>query len=293
MGCLLSKEEIAAWTKLLRYTALDNQLMDTETILFACNICGSDNEISVSSAHREMLKCVTCGSNARFRGVVKAIQTFVLNDSSVPLKEHGRVSGINGIGMSDWPGYAQELERILDFQNTYYHTEPFLDVTDEVSCQKYRNLDFVISSEVLEHVGSPVTKSLEHIYNMLRPGGILVLTVPYLEGYETIEHYPHLNIFKITDTGGVFSIVNTRPDGAVEFHVNPKFHGGPGSVLEMRVFGEGDLLAMLRHTGFVEILDMPPTDRAIGYIWPLVVESDLSRGRRSKSHVLVCRKPVA
>ncbi len=192
--------------------------------------------------------------------------------------------------MSDWPGYADEFARIFDFQNTYYHMEPFLDVTDATSAARYRDLDFVISSEVLEHVKAPVTKSLQNIFDMLKPGGVLVLTVPYLEGYEPIEHYPHLHEFEIVKTGTSYSVVNKRPDEAIEHLVNPRFHGGPGAVLEMRVFGEGDLFSMLRYVGFSEIHDLPPTDAEIGYFWEGGVESLLWRGRRTKSHVLVCRK---
>ncbi|WFU12350.1 hypothetical protein QA646_20790 (plasmid) [Rhizobium sp. CB3090] len=265
--------------------------MDDQRITFCCNVCGFSNDLSTAAIHREMLNCVECGSCARFRGVVKAVQQFVFKDATRPLNIQPPIPNIRGIGMSDWRGYADEFSRICDFQNTYYHMEPFLDVTDAISSTNYTDLDFVVCSEVLEHVLGPVTNSLQNIFGMLKSGGILVLTVPSLEGYETIEHYPHLQSFEIVHTGGLYSIVNRRPDGAIEHYVNPAFHGGPGTVLEMRIFGEGDLLSMLRHVGFDEILDLPANDRECGYLWEGSVESPLWRGRRSKSHVLVCRKP--
>lgn len=265
--------------------------IDEEILQFSCNICSTLNDVQFSKIHRELTPCRECNSNARFRGVVKAIQKYILSDSTVPLRQEGEHKSISGIGMSDSPSYAAELERIFNYQNTFYHTEPYLDVTDATSCSRYRDMDFIISSEVLEHVKAPVTAALKNIFNMLKPGGMLILTVPYLDGYETIEHYPHLDEFEIVKTGTSYSIVNKRPDGEVEHLVNPNFHGGPGSVLEMRVFGEGDLFSMLRHTGFTEIYDIPPIDREIGYFWEGIVETPLWRGRRAKAHVLACRKP--
>jgi SAM-dependent methyltransferase len=264
-----------------------------DILQFRCNICSTVNEVRFSEIHRELTACSGCNSNARFRGVVKAIQRFILSDSVAPLRQEGEKKTISGIGMSDSLSYATELERIFNYRNTFYHMEPYLDVTNATSAASYRDLDFVISSEVLEHVRAPVTASLKNIFDILKPGGALILTVPYLEGYETIEHYPHLNEFEIVKTGTSYSVVNKRPDDAVEYLVNPRFHGGPGAVLEMRVFGEGDLFSMLRYVGFGEIHDLPPTDREIGYFWEGGIESHLWRGRRPKSHVLVCHKPMS
>jgi hypothetical protein len=260
-------------------------------IRYTCNICGTNNaESNPLQIHRELLFCAHCGSNPRFRGVVNAFQKYVLDDTRLPLTLDPSDKNIRGIGMSDWSGYADHLARICSYQNTYYHTEPFLDVTKAESASNYTDLDFVISSDVLEHVVAPVTAALRNIWGMLKENGVLILTVPYLEGYETIEHFPHLNNFQILETDGKYSLVNNRADGEVEVHNNLVFHGGPGSTLELRIFGEGDLLGMLRYSGFSEVIDMTPTDSAIGYVWAAAVESQLARGRASKSHVLVCRK---
>lgn len=263
--------------------------VDLSMINFKCNICGTDNSLDPSKLHREALNCTNCGSCARFRGVVKAVQKFAFNDSEHPLQQEPARDEMKALGMSDWSGYANELARICGFINTYYHMDPFLDVTSEESSSIYRDLDFVISSEVLEHVKAPVSSAFANIYAMLKPGGYLFLTVPYLSGYETIEHFPHLDVFKIVKTGEKYSMVNTRPDGHVEHHDNLSFHGGPGSVLEMRVFGEGDLFSMLYHTGF-EVHDLE-FDKSIGYFWHELVETPLWRGRPAKAHVLACRKP--
>jgi SAM-dependent methyltransferase len=265
-----------------------------ESFDFTCNICGADNVARYAERHREGLPCGNCNSCARFRGIVKAVQTYVLQAGrGTPLASQAPMPLLRGIGMSDSDTYAAELARICDYSNTYYHTEPFLDITDERSSANYEGLDFVISSDVLEHVSAPVSNALSNIYSMLKNGGHFILSVPYLEGYETIEHFPHLAEYSIVKSGSDFILINYRADNLTEFHRNLTFHGGPGSVLEMRIFGEGDLVSMLRHVGFEEIRFLEPNDYAIGYSWDAHVESALARGRLNKSYILVCTRPLA
>lgn len=257
---------------------------------FRCNICGLKNNDPAAIIHRELLRCTDCGSTPRFRGIAHAFQMYVCGDTSVPLDQMASRPELHGIGMSDWDRYASVLDRIASYQNTYYHQEPSLDITDAESAAQYRNLDFVISSDVLEHVHRPVIDSFRNISDMLRPGGWLILSVPYLEGYETLEHYPHLHDYKIVELSGTYVVVNKRVDELVELHERPVFHGGEGNVLELRVFGEGELFATLRSAGFAEIVDLKPTMDEIGYVWFPNVEDQLWQGRTSKSHVLLCRK---
>lgn len=195
--------------------------------------------------------------------------------------------------MSDWDGYARILSELLDYTNTYYHQEPLLDVTNSEHSSRYNGLDFVISTDVLEHIDAPVTKALSNIRSMLKTGGILILSVPYLEGYETIEHFPHLHQYKICDVNGKYVLVNVRADGRIETFENLSFHGGPGSILERRVFGEGDLISMLHYAGFGSIEIIEPNIERIGYVWDMTVENPLHKGRRGKSYVMICRNESA
>ncbi len=257
---------------------------------FKCNICGHENNDAAAVIHRELLQCDTCGSTPRFRGVIHAFQKYVYGDTSIPLDQMAPRPELHGIGMSDWGRYASELGRIGSYRNTFYHQEPHLDVTSPESAGRYRNLDYVISSDVLEHVHRPVIASFSNIVDMLRPGGWLILSVPYLEGNDTLEHYPHLHDYKIIELSGTYAVVNKRVDGLVELHERPIFHGGDGSVLELRVFGEGELFATLRNAGFSDIIDLKPNIEEIGYVWFPNVEYEIWQGRKSKSHVLLCKK---
>jgi len=257
-------------------------------IAFCCNVCGTENARPAAQMHRELLCCAGCRANARFRGIARAVQVALLGDTQTPIKAARPRLELRGIGMSDSAIYAGDMARLFSYQNTYYHAAPLLDVTDAASTQHYRDLDFVISSDVLEHVRAPVVTALENIHAMLKPGGVLILSVPYLRGYTTIEHYPHLQDYEIVAVGGSYAVVNVRPDGLLEHFAAPVFHGGPGSVLEMRIFGEGDLMAMLAHAGF-DVTVMEASILDIGYVWPVQTESLLWRGRESKSFVMLCR----
>lgn len=263
--------------------------MAQNAIAFTCNICGTLSADPSAVKHRELLLCVECGSSARYRGIARAFQDNVLGDNELPLRTANSRKQKNGIGMSDWPYFVSNLQRLTNHIDTYYHQQPLLDVTNSDSCSNYSNLDYVICSEVLEHVISPVSSCLINIHSMLKPDGVLILTVPYLEGYESIEHFPHLQDFEIVNVSGKYTLVNLAPDGSFQHFDRLSFHGGPGSVLEMRVFGEGDILAMLSYAGFSHIDILEPNIPEIGYVWDFVSENPLWRGRRGKSCILVCR----
>lgn len=76
------------------------------------------------------------------------------------------------------------------------------------------------------------------------------MSVPFGPRPNTIEHFPDLHEFEVEKRDGDYVLVNRRKDGRVEEHRNLVFHGGPGSTLEMRVFGREALLAELTAAGF-------------------------------------------
>jgi SAM-dependent methyltransferase len=258
---------------------------------FTCNICGFANSLFLwpEQKHRELINCMQCRSTARHRGVVHAVQKALLNDTKTPLAFTDVRKSYYGIGMSDSEVYAQHLDRIFTYTNTLYHAEPHLDVSNSNSCARYKRLDFVISSDVLEHVDPPVSEALRNIRGMLKASGHLILTAPFLEGYETIEHFPHLNQFSIANIGESFVLLNRRRDEHIETFQHLSFHGGPGSVLEMRIFGLGDLLARLSYAGFSNVEVIRANLGAIGYVWDEIAENPLSGGRRFLSYVILCR----
>jgi hypothetical protein len=88
---------------------------------------------------------------------------------------------------------------------------------------------------------------------MLKPNGVLFLTVPYSLEATTTEHFPELHDFSVTALRDHWILLNRTQDGRLQTFDNLVFHGGPGSTLEMRVFNEQSLKDLLRNAGFASI----------------------------------------
>src|SRR5690349_2238888 len=168
-------------------------------IEFNCNLCGSANRCAVGDLGREAATCSACGSNVRTRGIVQALamELFGIN---LPLPDFPRVKSIRGIGTSDSSQYATRLGEKFDYRNTFYDREPRFDIAQPVAEEGV--YDFLISSEVFEHVPPPVERAFENAFRLLKPGGVLVLTVPYSIEPAMTEHFPDLHEFGLLELGG-------------------------------------------------------------------------------------------
>lgn len=239
-------------------------------IRFRCNICGEENIGISRNFHREIPNCQSCNSTPRFRGIIHGL-SLGLFGRSIPLHELPENKNLRGVGMSEWETYANVLAQKYDFVNTFYHMEPRLDITGD-DWARFSNLDFVICTEVFEHILAPLDVAFSNLRRMIRPGGVLVFSTPYTSACETTEHFPGLRDFATCQIGDRWVVVSRTDDGTYRvFDRNVHFHGGPGTVLEMRVFGEQDLMRQLREAGFIPTALSEPAPE-IGYYWPQVVE---------------------
>src|ERR1700722_9424152 len=219
---------------------------------FVCNICGATNALDVLRLHRELVVCSDCGSNARFRGVYHAIELSVIKDAD-EIEDSDRLKQTVGFGFSDAPRYARKLTKLFSYKNTFYRRPPRVDIT-ESSTFPSQKADFIVCSEIMEYVVGDLDLAFGNLRRALKPKGVLIFSVPYLEGEETIEHFPQLDQWKITEIDGKSFLNNVRRDGVQETFTDLHFGGGgPGAILEMRVFGEGDLMQRLRRAGFQRI----------------------------------------
>jgi SAM-dependent methyltransferase len=256
-------------------------LGEPATLRFYCNICGKPSLAEVRHLTRESGICQNCGSTTRVRAIIRVLSTELFGDN-LSLPDFPLHREICGLGMTDWEGYAVKLAEKFDYRNTYYHQEPKLDVSASSIAPELMAKDFIISSEVLEHVVPPVSRAFENVGRMLKPGGVFVLTVPYGLQVETIEHFPELNEFKIMKTDGSFVLRNKTKAGVVQEFNHLVFHGGPGSTLEMRVFAETALIQHLADAGFVDIKVHRTTDLEHGIWWPEPWSFPIS-GRRARA----------
>jgi SAM-dependent methyltransferase len=218
---------------------------------FRCNICGTYNLIPLAQLNREANSCRSCQSSVRFRSIVHLLSR-ALYGRSMPVPEFPVNKAIKGAGLSDWKGYAEPLEKAFDYRNTYFHKEPFLDITAPRS-DMLRSLDFLISSEVFEHVPDPVDRAFNGAISILKPGGHLILTVPFRPGRPTEEHYAGLRDLRVVEMDGSQCVTAVDQNQVSSLHRDPVFHGGPGQTLEMRVFGKDGLISDLQRAGFTEI----------------------------------------
>ena len=221
----------------------------------------------MADVDREVPSCQSCASTVRWRSIVHVLSSELFGES-LALPDFPIRRDIVGIGLSDWRGYAAPLANKLGYTNTFYHTEPKLDITVE-SPDLTGSLDFLISSDVFEHVAPPVSVAFENARQLLKPGGMMVLTVPYGKGCDHLEHFPDLYEYEIVEQAGHSVLRNVTRNGVEQRFENLVFHGGPGATLEMRRFSESSLIGLLQATGFedVKIYDQPVFEYGIYWHW--------------------------
>lgn len=246
---------------------MDSPFCPEHVVDFTCNICGEKNSLQIKEFHRELAFCKKCGSTPRFRGVIKALDDVVCGRSLVPLSGWPKRKNIFGLGMSDWLGYSSFLESIFSYENTFYNREPMLDI-QSVPEKRFGTLDYIISTDVFEHIMQPVQQAFNNVFKLLKVGGTFVFSVPYTRDLVTLEHYPDLHNFQIFSFFGKKILVNLDVKGRYRVYQNLVFHGGEGDTLEMRVFCESDILNYLNVAGFGNICVYDQPDFSIGYYWP-------------------------
>ena len=154
--------------------------------------------------------------------------------------------------MSDEELYSKLLEEKFSYTNTFFHDEPYLDITNPPPNLSGR-FDFVICAEVMEHVPPPIERAFKNLHALLRPGALLVFSVPYTDQDETLEHFPELYRFEILGGAKERYLVNTTREGRTQTFRDLVFHGGRGATLEMRVFSRTGVLKVLEGSGFCDI----------------------------------------
>jgi SAM-dependent methyltransferase len=218
---------------------------------FLCNICGTHCERPPEGITREGASCPVCQSSTRVRALI-ALLSQEMFGAVLSLPEFPVMKGIRGIGMSDSPQLAERLAEKLDYTNTFYHQAPFFDVVHPDS-KDFGRYDFILTSEVMEHVPPPVEHAFANLHRLLKPYGLLIMTTPYTLGGRTLEHFPELHEFTLASPGDKTVLINRRRDGSVEIFEDLVFHGGPGSTVEMRVFTEESLRENLLAAGFLSV----------------------------------------
>jgi len=219
-----------------------------------------------SALQREVSSCGRCGSTVRTRAIVHLL-TRELFGRSMTIPELPQRRDLVGIGLSDPGLYADGLARKLGYTNTFLHMEPRLDIA-AVPEELTARYDFVIASEVFEHVAPPVSRAFINARRLLKARGVLIFSVPYSLEPETREHYPELHDYLIRETDKGWRLENRTRDGRTQVFTDLVFHGGPGSTLEMRLFSRDGLMREFADAGFSRVRVADEPESAYGIIWP-------------------------
>lgn len=235
-----------------------------------CNLCSKLVDFLVPTAGtggspdlREELFCSSCGISARGRGALslaardivqpgkrvyiteQASKTFVWLQSQ-PSELVGSEFAPDKLTCLRLAAHLRELGGRGDIR--------FEDVTAlsfEDAC-----LDTIISLDVLEHV--PDSRgALREFWRVLRPGGALVVTVPFRP-----------------DLAHTAVRARTAEDGRVEHLLEPEYHGDPLGAGVLRFYHFGwDLLDDARRSGFSTASMVMPWAPSMGMfcgLWTLV-----------------------
>jgi SAM-dependent methyltransferase len=240
-------------------------------VSFRCNLCGVNCRVPATAISRETPSCDHCGSTVRSRAMVHLL-TLELFGRSIALPDLQERRDIVGIGLSDAECYARPLARKLGYTNTYFRTKPRLDICN-VPDDRAALYDFIIASDVFEHVVPPVSRAFANARRLLKPGGVLIFSVPFSLEADTAEHFPDLNDYRLVNAGGRVRLENRCVDGRMQtfddlvFHRDPvlmspmrlvsratqalAFRADRGDVLEMRRFSRAGIEREVADAGFV------------------------------------------
>jgi SAM-dependent methyltransferase len=161
----------------------------------------------------------------------------ILGYSARPLYQWPLQKNLKILESSPRGPYTVMLSDKVDYYPTEYSPAKIASGTDPRSYADFQNLrfdegtfDLAIASDVFEHIRKDDV-ALAGLFRVLKPGGSLLLTVPY-------DHSRELTIQRV-DTSGERDI-----------HIlEPEYHGGGGSTLTFRNYGR-DFLSVIRKAGF-------------------------------------------
>ncbi|MFP7722232.1 class I SAM-dependent methyltransferase [Lysobacter sp. A3-1-A15] len=210
-----------------------------------CDACGHRGRFALvdAAALREGLPCPRCRCNARQRAAARLLLSTLagpaaarvyLTEQASPLfiALRRRVGRLVGSEFARGPLRRLRLSAWLWRQRV-----PAWVRHQDITALRMRpaSLDAVVSLDVLEHVPD-YAAGLRGFVRVLRPGGVLVLTVPFYECDDA-----HRQIARLGPDGGLLH------DGPAEYHGDPLGGGVPC----FHHFG-WSLLGALREAGFAD-----------------------------------------
>ncbi|MGC2658543.1 MAG: methyltransferase domain-containing protein [Bryobacteraceae bacterium] len=161
----------------------------------------------------------------RTRWLVHALSKELFG-TSILLPAFPQEKSVVGLGLTDSHAIASLLEDRLSYKNTFLHQDPRFDITRDPS--PIGPLDFLIASDVFEHVEPPVNRAFRQAAAILKPSGFLLLTVPWVFDGAPHDEIPELTDWKLISQQGAWAVLNRRSNGETEVFAPMSVDGGAG-----------------------------------------------------------------
>ncbi|HZV22366.1 MAG TPA: class I SAM-dependent methyltransferase [Luteimonas sp.] len=226
-----------------------------------CSLCGHPRWFRAPGASprspvslRESLSCEACSANARQRcmaqvlfestdvGRASVYMTEQASNVFIQLRRHCR----RLVGSEFVRSWRQRLRLSLWLM---HQGGPRWVRCEDVTALSFRDraFDAIVTMDVLEHVPD-YRRALAEFVRVLRPGGVLLLTVPFY------SDHPRSTM-----------LATVAADGSIDYLQPPEYHGDPVSdgALCFHHFG-WDLLDAMRVAGFSNAEALRVRDVALG-----------------------------
>jgi hypothetical protein len=138
-----------------------------DEVRFRCNICGRVAQAPLSQLDREKVSC-RCGSTVRMRALAHVLSLELFGESYA-LPEMPLRRDLVGVDMSGTAKLANRLAERIGYTNTFLHKPPYLNIVDP-GPEWLARCDFVVSSDVFEHVELPASRAFANTLRLLKPG---------------------------------------------------------------------------------------------------------------------------
>jgi SAM-dependent methyltransferase len=240
-----------------------------------CNICGHDGPFRWPERPREGHVCGNCSASSRQRALLYVLGAALGQDDR-PLVAWHPLPEVRVLEASGRGAYSMLLAQKLRYCNSAYRPNrdgdqhPWGRHADlERLAYPDASLDIVLAADVFEHVRED-GRAFAEIHRVLRPGGLIIFTVPYEPQAETL--------------------VRVRVDGDADVELmEPEYHGSGGRSLAYRTYGR-DLPDRLRAVGFsVGLWEVDAPHHAIAgqlvFICTKGSYVNLGRLHRTESHL--------
>ncbi len=232
-----------------------------------CSLCEKQTEFAFTPGAanlREEMTCASSNLNARIRVVLKLLKRFTPPGGPARIYLTEQTTHLYKFVRERWPQavgseyFDDSLRQRLTYYLKHLVSERERLRHEDVTALSFddQSLDVIISCDVLEHVPD-YRQALSEFARVLKPGGRLLLTVPFMD--QSAETTVRARL---------------REDGSIEHLEEPEYHGDPvdpDGVLAFYNFG-WDLLSEVRAAGFSEacwILPWAPEEGLFSGLWTL------------------------